>query len=152
LKTDYITKLIPKPVLLYRNDIFNISNVKVKKVDTNTIVNLDSNVVFGQDIIGADSLSHSMNFGYETSTFGGTPIENGLYFDYYKEYLANVYNPKSRNLKVRAKLTPSLILNLRLNDRIILYQKAYLINKFTTDLTTGIVNLDLLSDFRTVAV
>jgi hypothetical protein len=91
-----------------------------------------------------------MNFGFENSTLLDIPIENGLYFDYYQEYLANVYNPKSRNLKVKAKLTPALILNLRLNDRIILFQKAYLINQFTTDLTTGIVNLDLLSDFRTI--
>ena len=152
LKTDYITKLVPKPVLLYRNDVyaFDVPYPKIKKVDTNTIVTFDSYVAFGQDVVGTDTLNHSMNFGFENSTILNIPIENGLYFDYYQEYLANVYNPKSRNLKVKAKLTPALILNLRLNDRIILFQKAYLINQFTTDLTTGIVNLDLLSDFRTV--
>jgi len=152
LKTDYITKLIPKPVLLYRNDVyaFDLPYPKIKKVDTNTIVTFDSYVAFGQDVVGTDTLNHSMNFGFENSTLLNIAIENGLYFDYYQEYLANVYNPKSRNLKVKAKLTPALILNLRLNDRIILFQKAYLINQFTTDLTTGIVNLDLLSDFRTI--
>ena len=154
LKTDYITKLVPKPVLLYRyNDQKDITTpyLKIKKVDTNTVVDLEGYIAFGQDVIDTDiSLNHSMNFGFENSTLLDIPIENGLYFDYYQEYLANVYNPKSRNLKVKAKLTPALILNLRLNDRIILFQKAYLINQFTTDLTTGIVNFDLLSDFRTV--
>jgi len=153
LKTDYITKLVPKPVLLYRyNDqqVYTTPYLKLKKVDTNAIIDLDTYVAFGQDVVGTDTLNHSMNFGFENSTLLDIPIENGLYFDYYQEYLANVYNPKSRNLKVKAKLTPSLILNLRLNDRIILFQKAYLINQFTTDLTTGIVNLDLLSDFRTI--
>jgi hypothetical protein len=152
LKTDYITKLVPKPVLLYRYGINSglSPQIKMKKLDTNTIVGTSDYVVFGQDVVGTDSLNHSMNFGFENSTLLDIPIENGLYFDYYKEYLANVYNQKSRNLKVKAKLTPALILNLRLNDRIILFQKAYLINQFTTDLTTGIVNFDLLSDFRTV--
>lgn len=152
LKTDYITKLIPKPVLLYRYDeIATLSpTIKVKEVDTLTINDMLQYVAFGQDVVGTDSFNHSMNFGFENSTLLDIPIENGLYFDYYQEYLANVYNPKSRNLKVKAKLTPALILNLRLNDRIILFQKAYLINQFTTDLTTGIVNLDLLSDFRTI--
>lgn len=152
LKTDYITKLVPKPVLLYRyGTISGLSpNITVKKVDTNAIVDISSYVAFGQDVVGTDSLNHSMNFGFENSTLLNIAIENGLYFDYYQEYLANVYNPKSRNLKVKAKLTPALILNLRLNDRIILFQKAYLINQFTTDLITGIVNLDLLSDFRTI--
>ena len=154
LKTDYITKLVPKPVLLYRYGVNSglSPQIKVKKVDTTAIVSTSSYVAFGQDVVGLDSLNHSMNFGFENSTLLDIPIENGLYFDYYQEYLANVYNPKSRNLKVKAKLTPALILNLRLNDRIILFQKAYLINQFTTDLTTGIVNLDLLSDFRTVAI
>jgi hypothetical protein len=152
LKTDYITKLVPKPVLLYRyNERLALSPIiKFNKVDDNTIVTTDRYVVFGQDVVGTDTVNHSMNFGFENSTLLDIPIENGLYFDYYQEYLANVYNPKSRNLKVKAKLTPALILNLRLNDRIILFQKAYLINQFTTDLTTGIVNLDLLSDFRTI--
>jgi hypothetical protein len=151
LKTDFITKLVPKPVLLYRYDKISVSpNIKFKEVDTATIQSSNFYISFGQDVVGTDSLYHSMNFGFENSTLLNTPIENGLYFDYYQEYLANVYNPKSRNLKVKAKLTPSLILNLRLNDRIILFQKAYLINQFTTDLTTGIVNLDLLSDFRTI--
>lgn len=154
LKTDYITKLVPKPVLLYRyneQQIYTTPYLKVKKVDTNAIQDLDGYIAFGQDVVETDiPLNHSMNFGFENSTLLDIPIENGLYFDYYQEYLANVYNPKSRNLKVKAKLTPALILNLRLNDRIILFQKAYLINQFTTDLTTGIVNLDLLSDFRTI--
>jgi len=152
LKTDYITKLVPKPVLLYRyNERLALSPIiKFNKVDDNTIVTTDNYVAFGQDVVGTDTLNHSINFGFENSTLLDIPIENGLYFDYYQEYLANVYNPKSRNLKVKAKLTPALILNLRLNDRIILFQKAYLINQFTTDLTTGIVNLDLLSDFRTI--
>ena len=152
LKTDFITKLVPKPVLLYRYDESSLftPTIKIKKVDTNTIVGTSDYVAFGQDVVGDDTLNHSMNFGFENSTLLNIAIENGLYFDYYQEYLANVYNPKSRNLKVKAKLTPALILNLRLNDRIILFQKAYLINQFTTDLTTGIVNLDLLSDFRTI--
>jgi hypothetical protein len=152
LKTDYITKLVPKPVLLYRYDEITGINpkIKIKEVDTSNINDATQYVAFGQDVVGTDSLNHSMNFGFENSTLLDIPIENGLYFDYYQEYLANVYNPKSRNLKVKAKLTPALILNLRLNDRIILFQKAYLINQFTTDLTTGIVNLDLLSDFRTI--
>ena len=153
LKTDYITKLVPKPVLLYRyNDVitFFAPDIKIKQSSSGAITATRDYVCFGQDVKDVGFINHSMNFGFENSTLLNIPIENGLYFDYYQEYLANVYNPKSRNLKVKAKLTPALILNLRLNDRIILFQKAYLINQFTTDLTTGIVNLDLLSDFRTI--
>jgi len=42
----------------------------------------------------------------------------------------------------------SLINALKLNDRLIIRDKRYIINSFTTDLTTGEVDLELLNDFR----
>ena len=38
----------------------------------------------------------------------------------------------------------------QLNDKLIYKDKKYIINQFTTDLTTGEVSLELVSDFRAV--
>jgi hypothetical protein len=40
--------------------------------------------------------------------------------------------------------------NIKLNDKIVYKDKKYIINQFTTDLTTGEVDFELISDFRTV--
>jgi hypothetical protein len=41
-------------------------------------------------------------------------------------------------------------LNLKLNDRIVIRDKRYVINQFTTDLTTFEVSMELIQDFRSV--
>jgi hypothetical protein len=62
-------------------------------------------------------------------------------------------------VKVKALLPPSLLgnvvqnafgipLGIALNDRLIIRNKRYLINSFTTDLTTGETDLELLTDYR----
>jgi hypothetical protein len=41
--------------------------------------------------------------------------------------------------------------NIKLNDKIVYKDKKYIINQFTTDLTSGEVDFELISDFREVS-
>ena len=42
------------------------------------------------------------------------------------------------------------LLNLKLNDRIVIRDKRYIINQFTTDLTTFESDFELIQDFRSI--
>jgi hypothetical protein len=42
------------------------------------------------------------------------------------------------------------LLNLKLNDRIVIRDKRYIINQFTTDLTTFESDFELIQDFRSL--
>ena len=42
------------------------------------------------------------------------------------------------------------LLNLRLNDRVVIRDKRYIINQFTTDLTTFESDFELIQDFRSI--
>jgi hypothetical protein len=42
------------------------------------------------------------------------------------------------------------MLNLKLNDRIVIRDKRYIINQYTTDLTTFETDMELIQDFRSV--
>jgi hypothetical protein len=53
-------------------------------------------------------------------------------------------------LKVKMRLPYIELLNLKLNDRIVIRDKRYVINQFTTDLTTFEVSMELIQDFRSV--
>lgn len=149
VKTDYITSIVPKaPVLLYLYGNVDISATPiVMKDNLGGFATVESYNAFGQDITDT-GINYTLNFGYQNSTLLNVPIENSLYHEYYLNYLLNIYNIKSRIVTIKAKLPISTVLNLRLNDRIIIAQKAYLINSFTIDLITGITQLDLLTDFR----
>jgi hypothetical protein len=103
----------------------------------------------------------TMNFGNEQSSWLNELAPQGLYFRHYKNFVDNLYNIKTRLVKVKALLPVSLLgstvtngsgipLGIALNDRLVIRNKRYIINSFTTDLTTGETNFELLTDYRGV--
>ncbi len=101
----------------------------------------------------------SMNFGNEQSPWYNVLAPQGLYFRHYKNYVDNLYNIKTRVIKCKGLFPTSLLnssvtngtgrtLGIALNDRLIIRNKRYIINNMTTDLTTGEVNLELITDYR----
>jgi hypothetical protein len=94
---------------------------------------------------------YSNHFSVEGSAFDGTQIDNSLYQMYYAPYLQNLFNRKNRITNVKALFPISLLTSLKLNDRLIIRDKRYIINEMKVNLTTGDVDLALINDFRPVA-
>ena len=94
---------------------------------------------------------YSNHFSTEPSAFNGVTIDNSLYSKYYNPYLQNLFNPKNRLTNVKALFPISLLTSLKLNDRLIIRDKRYVINEMKANLTTGDVDLSLINDFRPVA-
>ena len=109
----------------------------------------DSYNVFGQDV-NYQNEKHSSNWGIEISSYYLNTITNSLFQDYYFAYLNNLYSLKSRMVKVQMRLPYSELLSLKLNDRIVIRDKRYIINQFTTNLKTFEVQLELIQDFRSI--
>ena len=93
---------------------------------------------------------YSNHFSVEGSAFDGTPITNTLYSKYYGSYLQNLFNQKNRLTNVKALFPISLLTSLKLNDRLIIRDKRYIINEMKVNLTTGDVDLALINDFRSI--
>jgi len=147
LKTDY-QQYIPKPVILY--DYGTLQTVSTYYInDGSSTASKTSANIFGQDTV-VSSVNHTLNWGLEISSFTGNTEENTLFNDYYEAYLNNIYSSKSRTFKLKVVLPISIISSLKLNDRVVIRDKRYIINTFTTDLTTGEVELNLLTDFRSI--
>jgi hypothetical protein len=136
---------IPKPCILYSGQTVVATNpIYIKDIFGNLACN--SVQIFGQDT-NVGGIDYSLNFSPETSTYLGIPINQSLFATYYFDYLANLFNPKNRMTNVKAVLPISILTSLRLNDRLIIRDKRYIINDFKTKLTTGETTLNLLNDF-----
>jgi len=94
---------------------------------------------------------YSNHFSTEPSAFNGVTINNSLYSKYYNPYLQNLFNQKNRLTNVKALFPISLLTSLKLNDRLIIRDKRYMINEMKVNLTSGEVDLSLINDFRAVA-
>lgn len=142
-----LNPIIPKAVLLYdygyiRSSYFYFND------GSSTTKQLQYHM-FGQDsyISGAN---YTINFGTEQSTYTNKLEANGLFANYYVDYLTNIFSKKSRLVRLKAIFPISLLTQIKLNDRVVIRDKRYIIQKYTTDLSTGEVDLELLTDFRVV--
>lgn len=139
---------VPKPVSLYRNEKVSIGVGANLKFDDGTTVNSISNYVpFGQDAEDAD-VNYSLNFGSDISSYTLEVENNSLYKVYYQNYLVNLFNPKTRLVSVTANLPLGVLESLRLKDSVIIREKKYIINDMTTNLSTGEVKFNLISNWR----
>lgn len=93
---------------------------------------------------------YANHFSVEPSAFDGSLISNTLYSQYYDSYLSNLFNKQNRLTKLKALLPISLLTSLKLNDRLIIRDKRYIINELKCNLTSGEVDLELINDFRSV--
>ena len=140
----------PKPILMYENGIETVS--PTIKLDVGSGFNsLSTYMRFSNEVnLAATDLSYlySLNFGNEVSPWYLANAPQGLYKRHYEQYIANLYNQKTRVVKVKAKLEPLELTSLKLNNRIIIRDNRYIINSFTTDLTNGEASFDLINDYR----
>jgi hypothetical protein len=143
----------PKPILMYNNGLVNVSTFPIKIFNGTGYTNVNNYIRFNNEInTGATDLSYlySINFGNEVSSWYLVNSPQGLYKRHYEQYIANLYNQKTRILKAKAKLEPLNLTNLKLNDRIIIRDNRYIINSFTSDLTSGETSFELINDYRTL--
>ena len=131
---------------MYDNGLqFSSPAIKIN-LNTGSFTNINSYRRFSNDVNNGTLMT--LNWGEEISSWYLNSVSNGLYKRHYENYLGNIFNIKSRLLVVKCYFNPVELSELKLNDRIIIRDKKYTINKLTTDLTSGETNLELLTDYR----
>ena len=136
---------IPKPVFLYFNERIN-DTLYMNNGSTATLCS-DFNIF--SNVLESNGSLYSLTFHPETDVKApNDTLENNLYSIYYSSYLENLFNPKCRLIRIKAHFPLSLITKLRLNDRLIVRDKRYIINDLKSDITSGEVSLTLINDFR----
>jgi len=140
----------PKPTLLYLYGESDALVHDIKFYNGSGHEDISSYALFGQDF-SYQNTKYSLNFGADNSIIHNETIQNGLFATYYFPYLSNLFNLKNRLISVKTNLPISLLTGLRINDRIIIRDKRYIINEMKSNLTTGDVDFTLYLDFRPVS-
>ena len=151
LKTD-LQKYKPKPIILYDYNPIALTtltgtNFYFSNALTGNGTSHTSYKAFGQEY-NDGTTTYSLNFPEQQSTLTNELITNSLYQTYYSKYIGNIFDYKARIVKVSAVLPISVLTSLKLNNRVLIRDKRYIINSFTTDLTTGEASFELLTDLR----
>lgn len=89
--------------------------------------------------------AQSINFGSEFDEFHQVENTTSLFKTYYEEYVQDIYNRRSRILKVKAFLPVNVILKMTLDDEVTIGNRLYGINKMKLNLNTGKADLELMT-------
>lgn len=157
----YTTTLIDKDlkpykskcILMYRNDIGDATtplSQDIQMFNGSGYTGLNRYIRFSNELILNGSVA-SLNFSEEQSSWYLNSLASDSLFNlWYKNYISGLYNIRCRIVKLKAIMPITKLTDIKLNDKIVYKDKKYIINQFTTDLTTGEVDFELISDFREV--
>lgn len=160
--TDFITATIfdkdlnayvPKPTLIYCNGVQAVTP-DIKISDTVTTNDISTYVRFSNELeLASTDLSYvqSLNWGAEISSWFLEINFTGLYDKFYSDYIENLFNQRTRIVKIKAELPTSLLCSINLKDKIIVSNKRYIINTMTPELTSGETTFELILDNSNVA-
>lgn len=94
--------------------------------------------------------ANSMCFGANIDPYFLQVVKNGLYYNYWAEYITSLYNKSRRLVQVDAVLPLGKILTLNLQNKVIWNNTKYTVNSVSVNMTTGKCRFELLNDDQSV--
>ena len=90
--------------------------------------------------------TQTLNFGSEKSEYARTNYDKSLFSTYYKNYIVDTFSENRRLSKFQAYLPLSIISQLKLQDKIIVFNNLYKINTISTNLQNGLSTFELINE------
>lgn len=120
----------------------------VDEMDGTDTVNMPSNTrvkeLSDPEVAGERQSLHFTSFPSEYN--GSSDFTDTLFETYYKTYIQDKFEPINRMTKVTAFLPPRITSQIKMNDRLIINDRQYRINKIKSNLKTGKSDIELLND------
>jgi len=139
-----------KPILLYCNGVKQLSGSNQYKITDGAVtVDVSGYLDFGAELED-NGIKYLLTFSNERSVTTNEVIQNNLARVYFGQYLSNLYNKRNRLTKLKGYFGIDEITGLRLNDRLVIREKKYIINNVSIDITKGSYTIELIDDFFTL--
>ncbi len=103
-------------------------------------------LVSNVNAITAANVTKTLNFGTEVDPYLLQGFSQGLYNTYWQDYITDLYDTSRRVFKYKAQLPLGIMLALKVNDKLTIGERNYIINQLKLNLTTGEAEMELLND------
>ena len=132
-----------KPYMFYKNGIVSLgTNIYVDGLAFENVF-----LTATEDNTDFNQITNSLNFGSEVSTYFFNIVENSLYQNFWKNYVSDLYNQKTRVLNLKCKLPISILSRLSLNDKLIINKNKYKISNVKVNLINSNADLEIFTDY-----
>lgn len=96
--------------------------------------------------LDSEDITKTINYGTEIDPYTGSNQTGGLYETYWQDYVTDLYSTARRVYQFKGIFPSDVMYKLKVNDKLTIVDRDYIINNATLDLTTGQVTLELLND------
>lgn len=135
-----------KPLLFYVHKVTNGTPIQFTETLGGTMHQIDDYYIPSNNADPTDDDSQSIHFGAEKNEYTANFSENSLFYTYYRTYLEEVFDSSRRLFKHTAFLPLSILANIKLNDKVVIFDRLYKINKLTTNFETNVSSLELVNE------
>ena len=117
-------------------------------IDMNATENRKTDFHLVSNVNSDDSatVTKTLNFGTEVDPYLLQGFATGLYNTYWKDYITDLYDRKRRVFQYSGQLPLGLMLALKINDKLTIGERNYIINQMKLNLSTGETQMELLND------
>ena len=115
-----------------------MDDTKSSKTDFHLVSNVNNDV--------AANVTKTLNFGTEVDPYLLQGFSQGLYSTYWKDYITDLYDTSRRTFQYSGQLPLGLMLALKINDKLTIGERNYIINQMKLNLSTGETQMELLND------
>ena len=142
-----IDSISENPFMFYVNSVDISSNTLGFRGTTGaSYQEISTNILMPTHSQEIDFPSFNLNFAAEINEYTGQVFPDTIYNKYYADYIGDVFSNKRRNFKYKAILPLRILNGLKLNDRVVIGNTRYIINKITSNLTKREDSLELIND------
>jgi hypothetical protein len=143
---------IGAPMIFYSNGTLDISGTPIGFLDETGltpspadpmndcvfIANVDNQVV--------GNVTQMLTFGLELDPYHEQSFSQTLYSQFWEDYITDLYSTSRRVYSFKAILPMTTIYQLKMNDKLVIAGKRYVINEVNLNLRTREATLELLND------
>jgi len=140
---------IGAPVIFYSPATLNITSYPIGFVDETGQTTTATNQVYLCANINnrvAASVTQMLTYGLEVDPFHEQSFVQTLYNQFWEDYITDLYDASRRVYSLKARLPANVLTTLRLNDKLDIAGRRYIINQAKVNLTTNEATLELLND------
>ena len=91
-------------------------------------------------------ITNTLNFGADVDPWHLVSLQQGLYNNYWSNWVETIYDLKQRKISVSGVVPQKYLEELSLNDRILIGDKRYKISDYNINFTNGKVKFNLFKD------
>ena len=137
------------PLLFYGYKVTSGDAISVMETVGGTHHSISTYYIPSNSVDPTLSTSQTIHFGAEQNEYNAQQtLLTSLYKTYYKSYIESTFNTRRRLFRFKAYLPLSVIYNLKLNDKIIIFNTLYRINTMSTNFENNLTDFELINELQ----